>query len=84
MAKTTAERQAAYRKARACAGENGERRVNTWVSTGAFLALQRLAKRYGVTNREVLERVLLETDKAIVDTLNPESPEWAVYFNVTQ
>ena len=49
MAKTVAERQAAYRKGRAEAGENGERRLNTWVSTGSSLALDRLAKRYGVT-----------------------------------
>jgi hypothetical protein len=28
---TTAERQAAYRKSRPTAGENGERRISTWV-----------------------------------------------------
>ena len=43
MAKTGAERQTAYRKGRPMAGENGERRINTWVSTGAALGLSRLA-----------------------------------------
>ena len=33
MARTTAERQAAYRKNRATAGDNGERQINVWVST---------------------------------------------------
>lgn len=63
MAKTAAERQAAYRKGRAEAGENGERRLNTWVSTSSFLALDRLAKRYGVTKREMIERLVLEADQ---------------------
>ena len=84
MAKTVAERQAAYRKGRAEAGENGERRLNTWVSTGSSLALDRLAKRYGVTKREMIERLLLEADQKIVGSLDPDSREWEEYFSVTQ
>ena len=83
MAKTTAERQAAYRKARATAGENGERRINTWVSTGAFLALQRLSKRYGVTQREMIERLVLASDNQILEAIDPDSDEWKDYFTVT-
>ena len=84
MAKTVAERQAAYRKGRSVAGENGERRINAWVSTAAFLALGRLAKRYGVTRREMIERLVLESDQEIVDTLDPDSEAWSAYFSVTQ
>lgn len=84
MAKTVAERQAAYRKGRAEAGENGERRLNTWVSTGSSLALDRLAKRYGVTKREMIERLVLEADQKIVGSLDPDSTEWGEYFSVTQ
>ena len=84
MAKTVAERQAAYRKGRAEAGENGERRLNTWVSTSSFLALDRLAKRYGVTKREMVERLVLEADQQIVGMLDPDSREWGAYFSVTQ
>jgi hypothetical protein len=84
MAKTVAERQAAYRKGRAEAGENGERRLNTWVSTGSSLALDRLAKRYGVTKREMIERLVLEADQKIVGSLDPDSREWEEYFSVTQ
>ena len=83
MAKTAAERQAAYRKQRATAGENGERRINTWVATSAALALGRLAKRYGVTQREMLERLILEANQQIVKSLDIDSQEWSDYFNVT-
>jgi hypothetical protein len=47
MAMSAAERQAAWRKARQAAGENGEPRINTWVSTGAALALARLTRHDG-------------------------------------
>jgi len=86
MAKTAAERQKAYRINRAFAGENGngERRINTWVSTSAYLALGRLAQRYCVTNREMLEKLIEVEDKNITSSLDPNSTEWEEYFNVTQ
>jgi len=86
MAKTAAERQAIYRKNRAFAGENrnGERRINTWVSTSAYLALDRLASRYGVTNREMLEKLIGSADDNIASSLDPNSMEWEAYFSVTQ
>ena len=63
MGMSAAERQKAYRARRSEAGDNGERRLNTWISTGAALALSRLAARYGVTQREMLERLLVEDEK---------------------
>jgi len=86
MAKTAAERQKAYRENRAFAGENGngERRINTWVSTSAYLALGRLAHRYCVTNREMLEKLIELEDKNITSSLDPNSTEWEEYFSVTQ
>ena len=82
MAKTAAARQADYRERRATAGENGERRLNTWVSTGAALALDRLAHRHGLSKRAMLER--LDADEGIVSSLDPDAAEWATYFEVTQ
>ena len=84
MGTTAAERQKAYRARRLEAGDNGERRLNTWISTGAALALSRLAARYGVTQREMLERLVVEEDQKILETLDSDSPEWAMYFVVTQ
>ena len=82
-ARTAAERQAAYRKSRPTAGENGERRINTWVTTGASLALARLAQRYGVTQRVMLERLIRAADDTVTSQLDPASPAWAAYFSVT-
>ena len=69
--KTTAQRQAKYRAKRPFAGkdDNGERRINSWVNTGTYLALERLARHYGITKREMLERVVVAEDDRITATL---------------
>jgi hypothetical protein len=81
---TAAERQAAYRKNRAIAGENGERRLNTWVTTGTALSLARLARHYGVTNRKILERLIAAADDKITAKLDPTSAAWDAYFKATR
>jgi hypothetical protein len=78
--KTAAERQAAYRHSRSTAGENGERRINTWVSTGAALALARLARHHRTTHREMLERLIVAADDTITAGLDPRSRAWDAYF----
>lgn len=61
MGKSNAERQAEYRARRPYEGPggNGERRLNTWVSTGALLALERMSRRYGITRKEMLEKLIM-------------------------
>jgi hypothetical protein len=83
MARTAAERQAAYRTKRSTAGDNGDRRLNTWVTTGAALALSRLAHRYGVTQREMLERLIIAPDQQIIDSLEHGTGDWEQYMCVT-
>lgn len=82
MAKTVAERQAAYRARRDTAGVdgNGQRRVSMWLSTGAALAMVRLASRYGVTQRELVEKMLLAEDERVLATLSVDTREWEMYF----
>lgn len=82
MPKTAAQRQADYRARRHLAGPrgNGERRLNTWLSTGASLALARLARRDSITQRELLERLITAEDNRILDTLRPDTPEWDAYL----
>jgi hypothetical protein len=58
MAKSGAERQAAYR-ARQSVEDSRQRRISTWISTDAALALETLSNRYGVTMRGVIEMLLL-------------------------
>ncbi|HLA36418.1 MAG TPA: hypothetical protein VJ001_16270 [Rhodocyclaceae bacterium] len=60
---TSNERQAAYRARRSTAGDNGERRLQAWVSTAADLALDRLARHHGVSRRVMLERLILAADE---------------------
>ncbi|MBW8066880.1 MAG: hypothetical protein GJU73_05475 [Ferrovum sp.] len=71
MAKDSAQRQAQYRSRRPFAGPdgNGERRINTWVSTGCALALARLARHKGTTQRQIIERLILTEDQQIIDEL---------------
>ncbi|MBN1141973.1 MAG: hypothetical protein JXB25_09315 [Deltaproteobacteria bacterium] len=63
--KTNAERQAEYRKRRKTAGESGERQIKHWVSNAAFTALEELAKHHGISKKELLERLILDAEKAI-------------------
>ena len=80
MAKTAAERQKQYRARRQFAGDNGERRVSAYVSTRAALALHRLANSYGVTKRELLDRLLIAEDEKVLNGLNLDSPEGRKYL----
>jgi hypothetical protein len=62
MAKTAAQRQREYRRRRALAGANGERRIAQWAPTGTALALRRLARHQGVTQREVLVQLIARAE----------------------
>lgn len=79
---TAAERQAAYRKRRCEAGENGERRINLWVSTEASLAVQRLASRYCVTKREMIERLVIAEEEKVMSEM--EDNEFDVYLKASE
>ena len=82
MAKTTAQRQAAYRARRSHAGDdgNGERRLNLWIRTRTDLAIERLARRYCVTQREIIERLVIAEDDRVSSSIDLDSPEWDEYF----
>ncbi len=78
MAKTSAQRQSEYR-ARRNDGD-GDRRINTWVTSGTDFALDRLAKRHGATRRQILEQLICNADDAILQSLEPDTPEWNTYL----
>jgi hypothetical protein len=81
MAQTAAQRQAAYRKRRPTAGENGERRLNTWISTGAALALKRLAAYQGKTQRQILEQMLLDAEGEVLQELRSNEDGFNEYLD---
>lgn len=63
MAQTNATRQAAYRQ-RHLHDESGTgERLNVVIDLHAKRALERLASCYGVTQRQILERVLANAEK---------------------
>ena len=77
MAKTPAERQRELRARRQFRGTdgNGEREIKVWVNTSAALALDRLAASYGVTKRELIERLLLEEQEKVLQEIDANSSE---------
>lgn len=67
MTKSNAERQAAYR-ARHLREEAGTgERLNLVIDLHAKRALERLASCYGVTQKAMLDRLLIDAEKATVD-----------------
>lgn len=82
MAKTAAERQKELRARRQFRGANGngEREIKVWVNTRAALALDRLASSYGVTKRELIERLVVAEEEKRLQGVSSDSPEWKKYF----
>lgn len=62
MATSNAQRQAAYRAKHLSGLDNDGSRLNLIVSDGAKRALERLASCYGVTQRAMLEKVLIDAE----------------------
>ena len=79
--KSNSERQADYRKRRQTAGDNGERQLNTWLTTAAALALARLARHNGISRRKMLEGLILAADAATCSGLDADAVE--KYHGVT-
>ncbi len=68
--KDNAKRQAEYRKRHI--KEGSDKRLNVILGLDAKLALERMAKHYGVTNKNVLERLLLEAQSRLLEDMEDE------------
>lgn len=81
MTKTNAERQAAYR-VRHLRDEDGKgERLNIVIDLHAKRALERLAACYGVTQRAMLERLVLEAERDALDQAAKLSNGQADYYD---
>ncbi|MEW6039402.1 MAG: hypothetical protein AB1648_14335 [Pseudomonadota bacterium] len=70
--KTPAQRMTESRRRRVMAGE-GERRLDLWLSTEAFLALDRLLSHSpDFTRQSLLEKLILEHEKSITAPMSDE------------
>ena len=81
MAKTNAERQAAYRERHLKDEQGMGERLNMVVDMKAKLALKRLAIRYGVTQRDVLEGLIEDAEDALLKELS--ATEQSEYYDST-
>jgi hypothetical protein len=45
--------------------------------------LARLAKRYGVTQRQMIEKLVIAADDEITKNMDIDTKEWEEYFSVT-
>lgn len=79
MALSNAERQARYRAKRR-GGRNDEYHLNTWISASSKIALKRLSIHWGVTQKEALERVLVQADQEIKDAIEDDE-EFEAYIS---
>jgi hypothetical protein len=77
VGKSAAERQRDYRARRP---QNNDRRLNLWISATADLALQRWAAHHGLTKQQALEKLAIEADAEVLETMEPDTPEWDRYF----
>lgn len=78
MAQSNAQRQAAYR-ARHLKDENGTgERISLLVDVHAKRALERLASRYAVTQRALLQSLIADAETALIATL--PSTEQVSYY----
>ncbi len=81
-AQSNAERQAAYRQRHLHDVDGQGERINMVVTVQAKAQLERLARYYGVTQREVLARVLAEAERKVVDEFSRADEK--VYYRSTE
>ena len=68
-AQSNAARQAAYRQRHLHDIDGQGERTNMVVTVQAKAQLERLARHYGVTQREVIARVLADAERTVMDGL---------------
>ena len=81
MTKTAAERQADLRYRKQQTGD-GEKKLSMWVSTSCAFAIARLAKRSGVSKRELFMKLVADADTAVIKNIDIDTPEWDEYMKI--
>jgi len=79
---SNAERQAAYRQRHLLDVDGQGARINMVVTVQAKAQLERLARHYGVTKRELIARVLVEEEGKVVDGLGRDDEQ--IYYEATE
>ena len=58
--------------------------ANGWIGSDAHFALKRLARHYGATKQELIERLAVAEEDRILTGIELDSPEWNAHFGVTR
>jgi hypothetical protein len=69
MAKTNAERQAAYRQRHLKTLDGKKARINLIIDYSTKVAIERLARCYGITQAELLGKIVSEEQQRLADRL---------------
>jgi hypothetical protein len=84
VAQTSAQRQAAYRVRKSMhldSQDDGKRTISRWVKNNTYFALSRLAKHNGLTESEMLDKLILGAQDDYLKTIEIDTPEWDQFFN---
>jgi hypothetical protein len=72
MAKSAAERQAAYRQRHLKDIDGTKARLNLLIDQQAKFALERLSLSYAVTKQDLLHRLIIEEQDRLLKEMTPE------------
>ena len=56
--------------------------IDSFYMSEVMYALRRIANYQGISQRKVLENLILSTDKEILQSLKPGTQEWNIYYDV--
>jgi hypothetical protein len=79
MAKSSRERQQEYRDRQR--RNETHQRLDLWISSEAYSALERLTRHCKTTKRDVIERLVIILDTDVCATAKLEESQWDAYFN---
>ena len=79
MAKNTKERQQEYRDRQRLSSV--DRRLNLWINSKAYCALERVSDHFRITKREVIEQLIIILDSDVTEIRKLDPIKWDEYFD---
>jgi hypothetical protein len=79
MAKNAKERQKEYRDRQRL--NSVDRRLNLWINSKAYSALERLTEHFKITKREVIEQLIIILDSDVTEIRKLDPIKWDEYFD---
>ena len=77
---SNAERQRQYRLRKKLDFDAREYRLNTFIDVQADTSLRLLAAHFGLSQKAMIEKLIMDAHNATADSMEPGSDEWCAYF----